>query len=325
MRRRARLRPAGVSAAALAVVAGCGLTSGSPMADGVGPGSVGRGRPLAGAHLTVVSKDFTEQLVLGAIMGIAFQAAGARVLDRTGVQGSIGTRAAVENGDADAAYEYTGTAWITYLGHSRPVPGERAQWRAVRDEDLRNGVTWLPPAPLNNTFALATNRHHHRTHRTDTLSEVAELSRRDPDAVALCVESEFANREDGLPGLARTHGMDLAPGRVTQMDTGVIYTQTAEGTCAYGEVFTTDGRIEAMDLVVMEDDRDFFPEYNAAPMVRTATMERWPAIAEVLAPVTRALTDKVARSLNGRVDVDGDDPHRVALEWMLEEGFVTRG
>lgn len=100
----------------------CGLTSGSPMTDDVQPGSVGRGRPLEGADLTVTSKDFTENLILGAVMGIAFQAAGAEVLDRTGIQGSFGAREAVRSGDADAMYEYTGTAWITYQGNSTPSP-----------------------------------------------------------------------------------------------------------------------------------------------------------------------------------------------------------
>ncbi len=275
------------------------------MVDDVEPGSIGKGRPLEGADLTVVSKEFTEQLILGAIMGIAFEAAGAEVLDRTGIQGSVGTRAAVENGDADATYEYTGTAWITYLGHGKPIPDEQEQWRAVREEDLRKGLTWLPPAPLNNTYALAMNQANHRKYGTDTLSEVAALAKKDPSAVTLCVEVEFANRADGLPGMEKTYGMDIPAGNITTMDTGIIYTQTAKGTCTYGEVFTTDGRIRAMDLVVMEDDKHFFPNYNAAPMIRTATLEKWPAIADVLAPVTKALTNDVAQTLNAKVDVDG--------------------
>ena len=93
------------------------------------------GRAAEGRHLTVTSKEFTEQLILGAIMGIAFKAAGAEVLDRTGIQGSIGAREAVKNGDADGMYEYTGTAWITYLGHTKPIPDPQEQWQAVRDAD----------------------------------------------------------------------------------------------------------------------------------------------------------------------------------------------
>ncbi|WP_243762573.1 glycine betaine ABC transporter substrate-binding protein [Streptomyces sp. Tu 3180] len=307
------------------VASACGLTSGSPMVDDVEPGSIGRGRPLEGAELTVTSKEFTEQLVLGAIMGIAFQAAGAEVVDRTGIQGSVGSREAVVKGEADAGYEYTGTAWITYQGNSTPIPDPREQWLAVREADRGNGVTWLEPSELNNTYALAMNRSHHEKYGTDTLSEVAALAKSDPGAVTLCVEGEFANRADGLPGMENAYGMDVPARNVTQMDTGIIYTQTAKGACTYGEVFTTDGRIDSMDLVVMEDDERFFPNYNAAPTVNSDTLEEWPAIAGVLAPVTARLDNDVARRLNAKVDVDGQDPHQVALDWMVEEGFVKEG
>jgi osmoprotectant transport system substrate-binding protein len=309
-------------AAILVLASGCGLTSGSPMVDDVSPGSIGQGRPLEGAHLTVTSKSFTENLILGAMIGIAFQAAGAEVLDRTGIQGSIGSREAVRKGDADASYEYTGTAWITYQGNSEPIPDPRRQWQAVHDADLKNGLTWLPPSRLDNTYALAMNRANHEKYGTRTLSDVAALSTSDPGAVSLCVEGEFANRADGLPGMQKAYGMKVPASRITQMDTGIIYTQAAKGSCTYGEVYTTDGRIRSMDLVVMADDRTFFPHYNAAPQINTRTLEKWPAIADVLNPVTKKLDNTVAQELNAKVDVDGEDPHQVALEWMKEQGFV---
>ncbi|MGW7041732.1 glycine betaine ABC transporter substrate-binding protein [Streptomyces avermitilis] len=320
MRRRCLLL-AGVLVAA----AGCGLTSGSPMVDDVRPGSIGKGEPLKGAHLTVTSKEFTEQLILGAIMGIAFQAAGADVLDRTGIQGSVGAREAVKNGDADGMYEYTGTAWITYLGNSEPITDPLKQWQAVRDADLKNGVTWLAPSTLNNTYALAMNQANFKKYGTKTLSDVAALAKSDPKAVTLCVESEFANRADGLPGMEKAYGMKLPAANITQMDTGIIYTQVAKGSCTYGEVFTTDGRIKSMNLVVMQDDKKFFPNYNVAPEINTKALKKYPAIAEVLDPVTKKLDNTVAQDLNAKVDVDGQDPHQVALDWMKEEGFVKGG
>ncbi|QHA04994.1 glycine/betaine ABC transporter substrate-binding protein [Streptomyces broussonetiae] len=315
-------RGACLALAGLVLAAGCGLTSGSPMADDVRPGSVGAGEPLRGAHLTVTSKEFTEQLILGAIMGIAFQAAGADVLDRTGIQGSIGSREAVRNGTADAQYEYTGTAWITYLGNSEPIPDPQKQWAAVRRADLKNGLTWLPPARLNNTYALAMNQANFRKYGTKTLSQVAALAAKDPGAVTLCVESEFANRADGLPGLEKAYGMRIPAGNVTQMDTGIIYTQVAKGKCTYGEVFTTDGRIRSMNLAVTTDDRKFFPNYNASPVINTKVLEKWPAIASVIEPVTKRLDNSVAQTLNAKVDVEGQDPHQVALDWMKQQGFV---
>lgn len=319
MRGRMCLLPAG----ALLIASGCGLQSGSPMVDDVKPGSIAQGEPLKGAHLTVTSKEFTEQLILGAIMGIAFQAAGADVLDRTGIQGSIGAREAVKKGDADGMYEYTGTAWITYQGNSEPIPDPQKQWQAVHDADLKNGLTWLPPSSLNNTYALAMNQANFKTYGTRTLSDVAALARKDPGAVTLCVESEFANRADGLPGMEKAYGMSVPAKNVTQMDTGIIYTQVKKGSCTYGEVFTTDGRIKSMHLVVMADDRKFFPNYNVAPEINTKALKKWPAIAEVLDPVTKKLNNTVARTLNAKVDVDGQDPHQVALDWMKAEGFVN--
>ncbi|MFG3657233.1 glycine betaine ABC transporter substrate-binding protein [Streptomyces sp. NPDC047706] len=310
---------------AVVLASGCGLTSGSPMVDDVRPGSIGQGEPLKGADLTVTSKEFTEQLILGAIMGIAFEAAGAEVLDRTGIQGSVGSREAVKSGEADAVFEYTGTAWITYMGNSKPIADPRQQWKAVRDADRENGLTWLEPSTLNNTYALAMNQANAKKYGTKTLSDVAALSKSDPAAVTLCVEGEFANRADGLPGMQKAYGMNIPPSRVTQMDTGIIYTQTAKGGCTYGEVFTTDGRIKSMNLVVMEDDKKFFPNYNAAPVINTNTLEEWPAIADILDPITKKLNNSVAQSLNAKVDVDGEDPHQVALDWLVQEGFVKEG
>ncbi|MFF1451570.1 glycine betaine ABC transporter substrate-binding protein [Streptomyces sp. NPDC058274] len=295
------------------------------MVDDVGPGTIGRGEPLKGAHLTVTSKEFTEQLVLGAIMGIAFEAAGADVLDRTGIQGSIGAREAVKSGDADAMYEYTGTAWITYLGNGTPITDPQQQWQAVREADAKNGLTWLPPSALDNTYALAMNEANFKKYRTRTLSEVAALARSDPKAVTLCVESEFANRADGLPGMEKAYGMSVPAGNVTQMDTGIIYTQVAKGSCTYGEVFTTDGRIKSMHLTIMADDRKFFPNYNVAPEINTKALHEYPAIATVLDPITKKLNNSVAQTLNAKVDVDGEDPHQVALDWMKQEGFVKGG
>lgn len=270
----------------------------------------------------MTSKEFTEQLILGAIMGIAFQAAGAEVLDRTGIQGSIGAREAVKSGDADGMYEYTGTAWITYLGNSEPIADPQKQWEAVRDADAKNGITWLPPSTLNNTYALAMNQSNFKKYGTKTLSDVAALAKSNLGAVTLCVESEFANRADGLPGMEKAYGMNIPTGNITQMDTGIIYTQVAKGTCTYGEVFTTDGRIKSMNLEVMADDKKFFPNYNVAPEINSKALKKWPAIAEVLDPITKKLNNSVAQTLNAKVDVDGEDPHQVALDWMKEEGFV---
>ncbi|WP_406148569.1 glycine betaine ABC transporter substrate-binding protein [Streptomyces sp. NBC_01012] len=322
-----RVRTGLASTAALALLlTGCGLKSGSPLVDNVEPGSVGKGQPLKGASLTVTSKNFSENIILGQVIGLVFKAAGAEVLDRTNLPGSISAREAVAKGEADAMYEYTGTAWITYLGHAKPIVDPHDQWKAVRDEDRGNGITWLPPSTLDNTYALALNKKNAAKYGLKTLSDVAALAKKDPKAVTICVENEFASRDDGLPGLQKRYGMNLPASNIKKMDAGIIYTQvTKTGSCLLGEVYTTDGRIKAMNLDVLKDDKQFFPNYNAAPAIHTATFDKYPEIAELLAPITKKLTTPLAQELNSKVDVDGEDPHEVAKDWLVKEGFIKEG
>ncbi len=312
--------------ACLAGLPGCGLHSGEIVAVPVGPGSLGAGRPLAGVRLTVTSKSDTEQRVLGQITALVFKAAGATVRDRTGVSGSVGARQAVVSGAADAMYDYTGTAWITYQGHTAPIADPGALWRAVRDADARNGVAWLPMAGLDDSYALAVSAAAGRAYRLRTLTDVAALARRDPAAVTFCADNEFAVRADGLPGVLRAYRIAVPRSRVMTMDAGLIYRQVASGRgCLLGDVYATDGRIGADRLVVLRDDRHFFPHYNAAPVLHAATLRRHPRLAALLAPVTARLTTGQARRLNAEVDVAGWDPQLVARRWLIAQGFVTPG
>lgn len=325
--RTGRVRTALAGAAALALVmAGCGLKSGSPMVDDVVPGSVGQGQPLDGASLTVTSKNFSENIILGQMIGLIFKAAGAEVLDRTNLPGSISAREAIAQGDADAMYEYTGTGWITYLGHAKPITDPLKQWEAVRAEDRKNGVTWLPQSTLNNTYALAISKKNNAKYHLKTLSDVAALSKKNPSAVTVCVENEFASRNDGLPGMEKAYGMSVPAANIKKMDAGIVYTQVSKSdSCLLGEVFTTDGRIKAMNLDVLEDNKHFFPNYNAAPVVHTATYLKYPVIAALLDPLSARLTTEVAQVLNAKVDVEGEDPHEVAKDWLIQEGFIRAG
>ncbi|MET9554917.1 glycine betaine ABC transporter substrate-binding protein [Streptomyces sp. NPDC006645] len=309
-----------------ATLSGCGLKSGSPMVDDVVPGSVGRGEPLKGASLTVTSKNFSENIVLGQMMGLIFKAAGAEVLDRTNLPGSINAREAIVKGDADAMYEYTGTAWITYLGNAKPIMDSRKQWTAVRDADRSHNVSWLEPSTLNNTYSLGISQKNNAKYKLKTMSDVAALSQKEPGAVTICVENEFAARDDGLPGMAKAYGMKIPASSVRKMDAGIIYTQAAKSnSCLVGEVFTTDGRIKAMKLDTVTDDKHFFPNYNAAPAIHSATYKKYPEIAGLLDPLSERLNTQVARELNAKVDVDGQDPHKVAKDWLIEEGFIKEG
>jgi osmoprotectant transport system substrate-binding protein len=312
-----------LSGAAL-LLAGCGLEPTTAYVPAAEPGSI---RPVEGAEgteLTVTSKNFTEQLILGKVAVLAVQAAGFETADLTNVPGSQPVRELMLSGGAELTYEYTGTAWLTYLGHEQGIPDQQEQWQAVHDEDLRNGLTWGLPASLNNTYAMAVRSEYAEANGLETLSDIAEL----PVAErTFCVESEFNSRSDGMTPLLAHYDLDrgseVPEENIGIYDTGVIYSATDNGECNFGEVFSTDGRIPALDLTVLEDDRQFFPAYNAAPVFSTELLQEFPELEEVLDPISEALTDEVMQELNRQVDVEGRDPADVAYEWMVSEGFLV--
>ena len=310
-----------------ALLAGCGLESGGAVPLSVGPASIQPVPELEGVKMTVGSKDFTEQITLGYIIEFAMAAAGAEVRDLTNIQGSNSTRDAQLNGQIDLTYEYTGTGWINYLGNETPLPDSTEQYEAVRDADLAaNDMVWEPPAPMNNTYALAMNKQTAEETGVRTLSDYADLVRTNPSAATTCVETEFNVRQDGYPGMAAKYEFDpnLAPRQILQ--TGIIYQATADGTqCKFGEVFTTDGRIIALDLVLLEDDRSFFPKYNPSLIMKKDFADAHPEVQEVMAPITAKLDDEVMTELNRQVDVEGREPADVARDWLVSEGFVTTG
>ncbi|MYW05382.1 glycine betaine ABC transporter substrate-binding protein [Streptomyces sp. SID3343] len=309
---------------AFALGSACGLQSGLPLTTDAEPGSIRKEPTLDGKTLTVSSKEFSEQLVLGEIAGLALKVAGANVIDKTNIKGSIGAREALKKGSVDLYWEYTGTAWINYLGHTTPITDPQQQWEAVARQDLSNHIVWLPPAPLNNTYAFAGTQANMRRYALNTLSDVAVLAKRDNGAVTFCVENEFAARGDGLGGVLAAYGIKVPDGNIRKMQSGLIYTETAKGsTCLLGEVFTTDGRIQAMNLKVLEDDKHFFPNYNAAVTINEKTYKKYPVIKDVMAPITAKLTTDVMRSLNAEVDVAGREPRDVAEAWLKQEGFIT--
>jgi osmoprotectant transport system substrate-binding protein len=328
-RRRGRRR-AGAALAALAagLLAGCGLYPATAYTPPVAPGTIEEidGLP-EDASITVTGKNFTEQLILGKIAVMAAQAAGFQVTDLTNVPGSVPVRELMLSGEADVTYEYTGTAWLTYLGQAEGIPDQQEQWQAVRDADLENGLTWLTPGPLNNTYAMAVRSEAvEELGGISTLSEIADL----PVAErTICVEAEFNSRADGLGPMLDAYEIPrgtpegVPNDNIMIFDTGAVYTATDRGTCNFGEVFTTDGRIDSLDLTVLEDDRGYFPAYNVAPVLSTETLEEYPELEEIYDLVTAELTDERLRELNLRVDEGGELPADVAFDFMVEMGFVT--
>ncbi|WP_336082693.1 glycine betaine ABC transporter substrate-binding protein [Nocardia sp. SSK8] len=311
--------------ATLALLTGCGLVSSSgTFHDARLPGGA---RPLEGASLVVTSKSFTEGVLLGKITATYLAAAGASVTDLTGAPGSASSRQAQLNGDADVLWEYTGTGWVNYHNETETIADPRELWQRVHDiEKADYDLEWLPPANFNDTYAFAAATPTAERLGVRTLTEAAAL----PVAErTFCVDDEFFSRSDGFLPMLEKYGIpyntpDGVPtANVTRMDAGVVYTATANSEpCNFGMVYTTDGRVKNLDLTVLEDDRKFFLPYSGTAVVRGVVIDEHPELRELLGTISERLTDDLMQELNGRVDIDGEDPADVAYDWLRGENLI---
>lgn len=301
------------------------LAAGALALSGCGAQYSGGGEgPLKGAKIAFGSKSFTEQQVLGQIGVQYLRHEGADVWDQTGLVSSAAVRDSLTRGDIDAYWEYTGTAWLTYFGNDKPIPDADAQFEAVKKEDsAKNGIDWIDRAPLNNTYALAIAGDRAKQLGIDSLGQLKQfLTTADGRKATFCVAAEFANRPDGFPGVQKAYGFKVPGNRTRRLDEGLIYSQTANGTCTFGAVFETDGRIKGLDLTTLSDPDRFFPPYSGAISIRSEKLREHPEIESLMKPIADKLTTAKMQELNAKVDIDGQLPEKVAREWLENEGFT---
>ena len=240
--------------------------------------------------------------------------------DETNTKGSTQTRKKLIDGVSDVVWEYTGTGWINYLGHDKPITDPQKQYEAVKKEDLaKNKLVWGPLAPFNNTYAFAVTDEFGKENDLKTHSDMAAYIKKNPDAT-VCVESEFAARPDGYPGFKKTYG--ITGGKLKSLGTGVVYTQLDKGNCDFGEIFTTDGRLAALGLQVLEDDKGYFPLYNGVARDPGGLRQGAPGDARgAQAAGRRPSTTETMTELNKKISSDGAPgrqdrrglPHRAGL------------
>jgi osmoprotectant transport system substrate-binding protein len=304
------------------VLTGCSLDEDSgPAAE---PGSLAEGVDLEGASITVGSKEFTEQLILCEITAQALESAGADVQRECGLVGSDTTRTALTSGQIDMYWEYTGTAWIGYLQHTDPIPDATELYNAVAEEDLaENDIEWLDPAQYNSTYAIAVASSVSEELGVTTISDYAELAASDPDQASMCVNSEFEARNDGLPGMAEKYGFEVEPLPISTIAEGAIPQAVSDSDpCNFGDMTSVDGRIQSLDLTILEDDKHFFPVYNPAPNVNKDVLADNPDLAKVLNPIAAELAEDDIQQLNAEVDIDGLQPEDAAEGWLQDNGFI---
>jgi osmoprotectant transport system substrate-binding protein len=307
------------------ILAGCssGTDSSGEVATSDGD-SVASQVDLNGINVSVGSKDFDEQLILGQMMVQAFAAAGANVDDKVNLGGTAVARAALESGDIDVYMEYNGTGWAVHLGLEDPSFDSQALTEGVRERDLeKNNIAWIGQSPFSNTYGFASSPAVTELNGGPfTLQTMMEYVRDNPDA-SVCMESEFPTRPDGLILTENATGITLPANQQNILDTGVIYTETANGNCTFGEVFTTDGRIPALGLSLVEDPGVNIV-YNVSATFRQSTFEQAPEAFQTLVDaILTPLTNERMADLNARVSAQGEEPSAVAREYLISEGIIS--
>ncbi len=300
----------------VAMITAAGLLAGC--SGGQQPAGPGGSGALSGATITIGSKEFTESKVLGQLAAVALENAGAKTVDKTGISGSATVREALISKQIDLYWDYTGTGWVNILGNS-PTEVPEDLYEQVKAADAKNGVAWLKPAPFENAYGIAVKNQFATDNNLNTLSDAAAYIKQNPDTSKVCAASEFINRDDGLPGVQKAYGFKFSG--VTELDLSLVYAQVGKD-CAFGEVTTTEARIKANDLKVLEDDQNFFIEYLGCVTLRQETLDQYPAIAEIMGPINEKLTAEVMMELNGKVDLEAESERDVAEEWLQNQGLI---
>ena len=269
--------------------------------------------------VAVGSKNFTESLLLGELYAQLIEDNNHLVRRRLDLGGTDIAMAALRRGEIDLYPEYTGTALIVVL-KATPRGDAVQQFDFVKSEYERlYGLTWLDPAPMNNTQALATTRALSEKFGLHTLSDVAAKA----PQLRLGAVPEFAKRSDGLPGLQRAYG-GFEFKHISLVDFGLKYKALLDGDVDVVVAFGTDGAIVADNLVVMADDKHFFPPYQVAPVLRLEALKARPELASILNRAAPLLTDTTMRTLNNQIDgPQKREPADVARDFIKAPGLVT--
>lgn len=271
-------------------------------------------------RVVVGSKNFTEQNILGEIVAQTLEAHDVPVERRFYLGGTFVCHRAIRAGEIDIYVEYTGTAYTAIL-RNEPISEPDVVYQQVKQAYAdRFDLMWTEPLGFNNTFAMIVRRSDAERLGIRTLSEAAEYT---PDWRA-GFGPEFMERKDGYPGLAETYGLEFrAPPRI--MDIGLMYRALAEGQVDLIAGNSTDGQIAALDLYVLEDDRGYFPPYEAAPVVRRETLDARPGVRSALQELAGTISDEEMRRLNRQVDVERRAAAAVVREWRRSRQEAETG
>jgi osmoprotectant transport system permease protein len=264
----------------------------------------------------VASKPFGESYLLAEMFAQVLEVRGMKVDRRPGLGATEIAFGALRENAIDVFPEYTGTALVAILKH-QPIADRQEAFHAVQQEfNTRYGIRWLAPLGFENTYAIAVRRETAEQYHLKTLSDLAMAA----PLLTAGFTPDFIGRSDGLPGLARAYG--FKPRQVRSLLQAVKYQALAEGSVDIIDGYSTDGLLARYDLVVLDDDRHFFPPYEAAAVLSAGVQKDVPGVAEALSELSGKLDVVTMRKLNRRVEVDGEPIPDVARDALVSLGIL---
>lgn len=282
----------------------------------------------AAAPVRVGSKLDAEGALLGSIILTLLNANGIPTVNRLRLGTTKILRSAIVAGEVDIYPEYTGNGAFFFNQDADPVwKNAQAGYERVKQLDANaNKITWLPPAPANNTWGIAVRGDVAKQNTLTTLEDFAHWVNGGGKA-KLAASAEFVESPAALPAFQQTYGFKLGPDQILVLaggDTSATERAAAEGTSGInaGMIYGTDGAIAALELVPLADTRNAQQVYEPSPVIRASVLADYPQIPSLLAPVFAALDGDTLRKLNARIAVDGEDVTKVATDWLRSKGFV---
>jgi osmoprotectant transport system substrate-binding protein len=268
-------------------------------------------------RIIVGSKNFTEQVILGELIAQHIEAkTDLKVERRLNLGGTFVCHQGMLAGELDLYPEYTGTAFTAILKQS-PVSDPKVVYQQVQQAyNQKFQLEWTQPLGFNNTFAIIIRGQDARQLSIKTLSQAAQSTPKWRAGFGY----EFAERADGFPGLAKTYNLKFAQPPLT-MDLGLLYRALTSKQVDLVAGNTTDGLISSLDLVILQDDQRYFPPYEAAPVVRTQTLEKYPELRQALQNLGGRISETEMQKLNFQVDGQKQDVKQVVQTFRTSKGL----
>ncbi|CAN1210449.1 glycine betaine ABC transporter substrate-binding protein [Tumidithrix helvetica PCC 7403] len=268
-------------------------------------------------RVVVASKNFTEQVILGELVAQEIEAkTDIKVERRLNLGGTFICHQGIIAGEIDIYPEYTGTAFTAIL-KLPPITNPRQVSETVKQQYARQfQLKWSEPLGFNNTFAIIIRGQDARQFNITTLSQVGKYTPKWRAGFGY----EFIDRADGLPGLAKTYGLTFAEAPKS-MDLGLLYRAIAEKQVDLVAGNSTDGVIPTLDLVILKDDKQYFPPYEAAIVTRAEAIAKYPELDRVFHTLAGKITEQDMQRLNYLVDGEKKDPKQVVSEFRRSKNF----